>query len=95
MRRVVQGFHGNGQRTKQPRGNRLAAQRLNEILGAAQYIEKVSAHQDKSNQSLGTAIRIATQVTDQLIAGATSASEASSQLQEVIRQLRQVVGGNE
>ncbi|GLV60247.1 hypothetical protein KDH_70670 [Dictyobacter sp. S3.2.2.5] len=74
---------------------RLAAQRLNEILGAAQYIEKVSAHQDKSNQSLGTAIRIATQVTDQLIAGATSASEASSQLQEVIRQLRQVVGGNE
>ncbi|GCE24551.1 hypothetical protein KDA_00350 [Dictyobacter alpinus] len=69
-----------------------AQQRLREILAAAQYIEKVAMHQEKSNQSLSTAIRIATQVTDQLIEGATSANEAAVQLQEVIKQLRQVVG---
>ncbi|GER92203.1 hypothetical protein KDW_63650 [Dictyobacter vulcani] len=69
-----------------------AQQRLMEILAAAQYIEKVAVHQEKSNQSLSTAIRIATQVTDQLIEGATSANGAAMQLQEVIKQLRQVVG---
>ncbi|GCE21097.1 cache domain-containing protein [Dictyobacter kobayashii] len=72
----------------------MVLQRLNDVLAVAQYIEKVAVHQEKSNQSLATAIRIAGQVTDQLIEGATSASAASGQLQEVIKQLRQVVGDN-
>jgi hypothetical protein len=76
--------------------NRLDAQRvrqrLEEILIAASYIEKATSHQERSSKSLSTAIRITTQVTEQLLSGATSASEASAQLEEVIAQLRSVVG---
>lgn len=67
-------------------------QRLNEIIQAGRYIEKASSHQLQSNKSLSTGIRITTQVTEQLVSGANSAAEAATQLEEVIRQLRQVVG---
>jgi methyl-accepting chemotaxis protein len=67
-------------------------QRLNEIIQAGHYIEKASSHQLQSNKSLSTGIRITTQVTEQLVSGAKSAAEAAAQLEEVIRQLRQVVG---
>ena len=67
-------------------------QRLNEIIQAGRYIEKASSHQLQSNKSLSTGIRITTQVTEQLVSGAKSAAEAAAQLEEVIRQLRQVVG---
>ncbi len=67
-------------------------QYLNEIIQAARYIEKASSHQAKSSKSLSTAIRVTTQVTEQLVSGANSATEASTQLEEVIGQLRRVVG---
>ena len=67
-------------------------QRLNEIIQAGRYIEKASSHQLQSNKNLSTGIRITTQVTEQLVSGAKSAAEAAAQLEEVIRQLRQVVG---
>lgn len=67
-------------------------QRLEEIIAAAHYIEKASSHQEQSSQNLSTAIRIATQVTDQLVSGATSAADAAKQLEVVIDQLRLVVG---
>jgi methyl-accepting chemotaxis protein len=67
-------------------------QRLGEIISTANYIEKAISHQEKSSKSLSTAIRITTQVTEQLVEGATSANEAASQLETVIEQLRQVVG---
>ncbi len=67
-------------------------QRLEDIVEAAHYIEKASSHQEQSSQNLSTAIRIATQVTDQLVSGATSAADAARQLEFVIEQLRQVVG---
>jgi hypothetical protein len=74
-------------------GNPVQARRhLSEILEAAKYLEKVAVHQERSSQSLSTAIRIASQVTEQLISGATSANEAAAQLQDVIKQLRQIVG---
>jgi methyl-accepting chemotaxis protein len=69
-----------------------AQQRLAEIVSTANYIEKAISHQEKSSKSLSTAIRITTQVTEQLVEGATSANEAASQLETVIEQLRQVVG---
>lgn len=65
---------------------------LGEIISTANYIEKAVSHQEKSSKSLSTAIRITTQVTEQLISGATSANEAATQLEVVIEQLRQVVG---
>ena len=67
-------------------------QRLYEIISATNYLEKASYHQEKSSKGLSTAIRITTQVTDQLLSGATSASEAATQLEDVIKQLRRVVG---
>jgi hypothetical protein len=77
-------------------GNAAQARRhLSEILEAAKYLEKVAVHQERSSQSLSTAIRIASQVTEQLISGATSANDAAAQLQAVIKQLRQIVGNEE
>lgn len=69
-----------------------ARRHLAEIIDAAKYLERVAIHQERSSQSLSTAIRIASQVTEQLISGATSANDAASQLQAVIKQLRQLVG---
>jgi methyl-accepting chemotaxis protein len=66
---------------------------LNEIVAAASYIEKATDYQEQSSRSLSTAIRITTQVTDQLVSGATSAADASKQLEDVILELRQVIGG--
>jgi len=67
-------------------------QRLEQIVTTAKYISTAAAHQERSNKSLATAIRVTMQVTDQLVSGATSASEASAQLEDVIEQLCQVVG---
>lgn len=67
-------------------------QQVGEIMSTAHYIEQASHHEEKSGKTLSTAIRITTQVTDQLLSGATSATEAAGQLEEVITQLRRVVG---
>ncbi len=69
-----------------------AQHRLSEIVSTANYIEKAVSHQEKSGKSLSTAIRITTQVTEQLLSGATSANDAATQLEDVIDQLRKVVG---
>jgi hypothetical protein len=74
------------------RDSRLVGQRLNEIVTTANYLEKAASHQEQSSKRLSTAIRITTQVTEQLLAGATSASDAADQLEDVISQLRKVVG---
>jgi hypothetical protein len=67
-------------------------QLLQEIQTAANYIEKASAHQERSSKSLTTAIQVTNQVTEQLAENATSTSEAATQLEEVIERLRRVVG---
>lgn len=66
--------------------------RLSEVIAAARYIEKAASRQNESSKGLATAIRVTAQVTEQLISGATSATEASTQLDEVVEQLRKVVG---
>lgn len=48
--------------------------------------------QETSKQKLATAIRVMTQVNEQLVMGATSATDAATQLEEVVNQLREVVG---
>lgn len=65
---------------------------LQEIITTAAYLEKAATYQERSSKSLSTAIRVTTQVTEQLLEGATSASEAATQLEDVITQLRRVVG---
>ena len=63
-----------------------------QMIVAAQYIEKAAHYQTASNQKLATAIKVTNQVNEQLADGAISASDASSQLEQVVSELRQVVG---
>jgi methyl-accepting chemotaxis protein len=65
---------------------------LREIISGAHYIKQASSHEERSSRGLSTAIQVTNQVAEQLVSGATSASEAAAQLEEVIAQLRQVVG---
>lgn len=66
-------------------------QGLQKIVAAAKYIEKARSYQDDSDKNLASAIRVTTDVTDQLSKGATSAAEAANELEEVVNQLRAVV----
>ncbi len=65
---------------------------LGQMVGAAQYIEKSVHYQTSSNQKLSTAIKVTTQVNEQLAEGASSASSAAEELEKVVNELRQVVG---
>jgi hypothetical protein len=63
-----------------------------QLVDDAQYIEKAIHYQDASNKKLESTIRVTIQVSDQLATGATSATQAAEQLEQVVNQLRQVVG---
>ena len=65
---------------------------LGQMISVALYIEKAAHYQTTSNQKLATAIKVTTQVNEQLADGAISASDAASQLEQVVSELRQVVG---
>ena len=65
---------------------------LSQMITTAQYIEKAAQYQSDSNQKLSTAIKVTTQVSEQLATGATSAANAATQLEQVVNQLRDVVG---
>jgi hypothetical protein len=65
---------------------------LEHVITASRYIEDASQHQTTSIQKLSTALKVATQVTEQLATGATSATDAATQLEQVVQQLRSVVG---
>jgi hypothetical protein len=65
---------------------------LGQMVGAAQYIEKSVHYQTSCNQKLSTAIKVTTQVNEQLTEGASSASSAAEELEKVVNELRQVVG---
>lgn len=65
---------------------------VHELTGIAHYVRNAIERQETTAKRLETAIRVTTQVTDQLASSATSAAEAAGQLEEVVRQLRKVVG---
>lgn len=67
-------------------------QAVMQMVDTAQYVKKAVHFQNTSNEKLATAININTQVSEQLASGATSAIEASDQLQQVVSDLRHVVG---
>ena len=56
------------------------------------YLAQATDCQDASNEKLGTALKVAIQVTEQLHNGTTSATLAATQLEEVVSQLRKVIG---
>ncbi len=70
----------------------LALQHLERAIAAAQYIEQASQYQGTSNQKLATALKVATQVAEQLANGATSATNEATELERVVEELRYVVG---
>jgi len=67
-------------------------QGLQQVISAASYIEKATHYQGDSSQKLSTAIKVTTQVNEQLADGAISATEAASQLEQVVNDLRSVIG---
>ncbi|MEO7018961.1 MAG: cache domain-containing protein [Ktedonobacteraceae bacterium] len=70
----------------------IVRQGLQQVVSAASYIEKATNYQGDSGQKLSTAIKVTTQVNEQLADGAISATEAASQLEQVVNDLRNVVG---
>lgn len=71
---------------------KMIARHLEEIYAAALYIESAAVRQEESSKGLATAISVTIEVTEQLATGATSAADASQQLEQVVSQLRNVVG---
>lgn len=69
-------------------------QNLKDITSTAAYIHHAAAHQVESSKSIETAMRVTTQVAAQLATGAHSATDASFQLEQVLEQLRNIVGRN-
>lgn len=67
-------------------------QGLQQVISAGNYIEKATHYQSDSAQKLSTAIKVTTQVNEQLADGAISATEAASQLEQVVNDLRSVIG---
>jgi len=67
-------------------------QMLEQMAITTKYLEQATNFQDISNQKLGTALKVATQVTEQLHNGTTSATLAATKLEEVVSKLRKVVG---
>jgi methyl-accepting chemotaxis protein len=65
---------------------------VKDLLEGATYIKQATKYQDDTNEKLAAAIRVTTQVTDQLTVGAKSAEEAAIQLEGVVDQLRTLVG---
>jgi hypothetical protein len=69
-----------------------AEQALKSVNRATEYLENAMQLQNASNQKLATALKVATQVTEQFNLGASSATKAAEQLEEVVQDLRSVVG---
>jgi polyhydroxyalkanoate synthesis regulator phasin len=69
-----------------------ARQFLEEMIVSAKYIEKATTFQKKSFQDLASGIRVSTQVTKQLSTNSTKALESATLMEEVVEQLRDVVG---
>jgi hypothetical protein len=65
---------------------------LQEMVEGAKYIDQAIKHQETMNQKLASVLRVTTQATDQLTAGAKSTDEAASELENIVDQLTSVVG---
>ncbi len=67
-------------------------QGLEQLLTDGQYVERAIGLQNQSNRKLASTIKINTQVADQLATSASAATQAADQLEQVVDELRQVVG---
>lgn len=67
-------------------------QGLQEVIDVAHYIETAADYQTESSQKLTTAIKVTSQVNEQLVDGSLSATEAAKQLRQVVNDLRDIIG---
>lgn len=65
---------------------------LGQMIKASAYIEKAVHLQTASSQKLATAIKVNTQVNEQLTEGASGTNASAAELEQVVNELRQVVG---
>jgi hypothetical protein len=72
-----------------------ARRTVQHLLELARYIDEGARRQQESNDRLGKAITVTDQVSDQLAAGATAASQSAEQLEQVVSNLQRVVGGHQ
>ena len=71
-----------------------ARRTVQHLLELARYIDEAARRQQASSERMGKAIAVTMQVSDQLVAGATAATQSADQLEQVVRDLRHVVGGS-
>jgi hypothetical protein len=71
---------------------RATVQHLREL---AAYIDEAARRQQASSDRLDKAITVTMQVSDQLLTGATEATQSAAQLEQVVRDLQHVVGGRQ
>jgi len=67
-------------------------QALRQMIMTAYYIDKATQHQKTSNTKLSDTIELTKQVTEQLASGASAATHAAEQMEQVVSQLQQVAG---
>lgn len=71
-----------------------ARRTVQHLLELSRYIDEAARRQQASSERMGKAIAVTMQVSDQLVAGATAATQSADQLEQVVRDLRHVVGGS-
>jgi polyhydroxyalkanoate synthesis regulator phasin len=67
---------------------------LKEMIISAKYISKATAYQKKSFDGLASGIKVSTQVTEQLSTNSTKTFKSATVMEEVVEQLRKVVGSS-
>lgn len=83
-------FHDYWDRLTEEQARRTV-QHLNEL---ARYIDEAARRQQASSERMAKAINVTMQVSDQLVHGATAATQSAEQLEQVVRDLRHVIGGS-
>ncbi|HEV2459367.1 MAG TPA: hypothetical protein VGS80_13485 [Ktedonobacterales bacterium] len=63
------------------------------LLELGRYVDEAARRQHASSERLDKAITVTIQVSDQLVAGATAATQSADQLEQVVTNLQHVVGG--
>ena len=62
------------------------------MVNIGQYLEKAIAYQDDSNRKVAVAIKVTNEVAAQLAAGAKASKAVAKELEQVVKQLRHIVG---
>jgi len=69
-----------------------AKKTVEHLVETVHYLEKAILYQTTNNKKLESTIKVTIQVADQLATGATSATKAAEQLEQVVNQLQHIIG---